>query len=48
MDLFVQARLEFGNEHGLKNSSNSQWVGDCDDSPIKMVVWIFSEVSSGL
>ena len=39
MNLFVQARLEFGNE---------QWVGDCDDSPIKMVMWIFSEVSSGL
>ena len=45
MNLFVQARLEFCNEHGFQNSSNSQWVGDCDDSPIKMVMWILSEAS---
>ena len=32
MNLFVQAWLEFGNEQGFQNFSNSQWVGNCDCS----------------
>ena len=48
MTLFVQARLESGNEHGFQHSSDFQLMDSCDDISIKIVIWILSEVPCGL